>query len=114
MADTGNALVRLITAASRVEFRAPPMPGIKPRFDAETFGRQPLLWPVAPMEGPHEIAGTMGEARGTECGARGAGLAGDPGPVEHPHPYVPRAEVGDRVWQRASSLVRKAARIGPS
>ena len=74
VADTGNALVRLISATSRLEFRAPPMPGINPRFDREGFGRQPLLWPVAPMEGPHEIAGTMGEARGTDAERLHAGI----------------------------------------
>ncbi len=74
VADTGNALVRLIAATSRFEFRAPPIPGINPRFDRETFGRQPLLWPVAPMDGPHEIAGTMGEARGTDAERLHAGI----------------------------------------
>lgn len=67
VADTGNALVRLVVAASQLEFRPPPPPGIDPRFDAGAFGRQPLLWPVPPMHGPHEIAGTMGEARGTDA-----------------------------------------------
>ena len=33
-------------------------------FTGFEFGLQPLLWPVAPLEGPHEIAGTLGEARG--------------------------------------------------
>ena len=74
VADTGNALVRLIAATSRFEFRAPPIPGINPPFDRETFGRQPLLWPVAPMDGPHEIAGTMGEARGTDAERLHAGV----------------------------------------
>ncbi len=67
VADTGNSLIRLVVAASLHDFRPPPRPGIHPRFDTETFGLQPLLWPVPPMEGPHEIAGTMGEARGTDA-----------------------------------------------
>jgi hypothetical protein len=37
-----------------------------PAFDAGTFGLEPLLWPIAPMDGPYEIAGTHGEARGGE------------------------------------------------
>ncbi|MDQ3487284.1 MAG: gluconolaconase [Acidobacteriota bacterium] len=74
VADTGNALIRLVTAASQLEFRPPPRPGIAPHFDAEAFGREPLLWPVAPMEGPHEIAGTMGEARGSDAGRLHAGV----------------------------------------
>lgn len=47
-----------------VLFPPTPMPVPAPAFDAEAFARVPLLWPVAPLEGPHEIAGTFGEARG--------------------------------------------------
>ena len=43
---------------------SPPPPRVTPAFDAEAFARTPLLWPVAPLEGPHEVAGTFGEARG--------------------------------------------------
>ena len=68
--DAGNALVRLVAASSRLELRPPASPLIVPRFDAERFGRAPLLWPVAPLEGPHEIAGTLGEARGGEGAER--------------------------------------------
>lgn len=64
IADTGNALLRLVAATSRLELRLPASPHINPRFDAERFGVHRLLWPVTPMSGPHEIAGTMGEARG--------------------------------------------------
>ncbi len=64
VADAGNALIRLVSAPARLEFRAPPAPRIEPRFDVEAFRAQPLVWPVAPIEGPHEIAGTVGEARG--------------------------------------------------
>src|SRR5919199_4042980 len=46
------------------------MPHINPEFDVRGFAWQPLLWPLDPMEGPHEIAGTMGEARGGEGGER--------------------------------------------
>jgi sugar lactone lactonase YvrE len=67
VADTGNALIRLVAANSQLELRPPPPPGIAPRFDAEAFSAQPLLWPVEPMAGPHEIAGTMGEARGSDA-----------------------------------------------
>jgi sugar lactone lactonase YvrE len=64
VADAGNALLRLVAAPSRIEFRAPPAPAIDPQFDVEAFRALPLVWPVAPVEGPHEIAGTVGEARG--------------------------------------------------
>ena len=66
VADNGNALIRLVAAESRLELRTPAPPWIAPRFDADTFRRYPLLWPVSPMEGPHEVAGTLGEARGGE------------------------------------------------
>ena len=74
VADTGNALIRLVVAAARLELRPPPPPGISPHFDTSSFGVQPLLWPVAPMEGPHEIAGTMGEARGSDAERLHAGV----------------------------------------
>jgi sugar lactone lactonase YvrE len=70
VADAGNALVRLVAARSQMDFRAPPSPRMAPRFDAEAFRWRPLLWPIDPMEGPHEIAGTMGEARGGEGSER--------------------------------------------
>ena len=64
VADSRNALVRLVAAASRMPLRAPAAPRIDPRFDPEAFALDGLLWPVAPMEGPFEITGTLGEARG--------------------------------------------------
>jgi sugar lactone lactonase YvrE len=74
VADSGNAVIRLVAAAATFEFRPPPPPGISPHFDTASFAVQPLLWPVAPMEGPHEIAGTMGEARGTDAERLHAGV----------------------------------------
>jgi sugar lactone lactonase YvrE len=68
--DSGNALVRLVAAQSRMEWRAPASPQIAPHFDVERFAWQPLLWPIDPMEERHEIAGTMGEARGGQGGER--------------------------------------------
>jgi hypothetical protein len=44
----------------------PPAPGINPAFDADAFARVPMLWPLAPMDGPFEITGTLGEPRGPE------------------------------------------------
>src|SRR6185503_6406661 len=68
--DGGNALVRLAGAASQGGWPPPPSPRIDPEFDFDRFALQPLLWPVDPMDGPHEIAGTLGEARGGEGGER--------------------------------------------
>jgi hypothetical protein len=39
-------------------------------FDRDAFMRIPLLWPVPPLDGPHEVAGTHGEARGAEGSER--------------------------------------------
>ena len=70
VADAGNALVRLVAARSQTGPRLPASPFIAPQFDDETFGRTPLLWPATPMDGPHEVAGTLGEARGGEGSER--------------------------------------------
>ena len=66
VADSGNALVRLLAARGRGDLRPPASTRISPRFDAAAFAARPVLWPVQPMEGPHEVAGTMGESRGGE------------------------------------------------
>jgi murein DD-endopeptidase MepM/ murein hydrolase activator NlpD len=64
VADAGNAYLRTVTAVSRSGAELPWSPLASPHFDEEAFARTPLLWPVSPMDGPHEIAGTIGEARG--------------------------------------------------
>ncbi len=68
VADSVNALVRVVAAPGRTGFRPPASPRLAPRFDAERFAWVPLLWPLDPMAGSHEIAGTMGEARGEAAG----------------------------------------------
>jgi hypothetical protein len=70
VADADNALVRLVRAADTGEARLPASPLIAPRFDERAFEQRPLLWPVDPLEGPHEVAGTLGEARGSEGSER--------------------------------------------
>ena len=65
VADAGNAYLRAVTAVSRSSAELPWSPLAAPRFDEEAFARTPLLWPVSPMDGPHEVAGTIGEARGS-------------------------------------------------
>jgi murein DD-endopeptidase MepM/ murein hydrolase activator NlpD/sugar lactone lactonase YvrE len=69
-ADAGNGAIRLIAARSRLPLLLPPSPLFHPGFDRDAFARTPLLWPVTPMDGPHEVAGTMGEARGAEGAER--------------------------------------------
>jgi sugar lactone lactonase YvrE len=68
--DPRNALIRLVAARSRVELRPPAPPEIEPAFDVETFASRPMLWPLAPMEGPFEVTGTLGEPRGGEGSER--------------------------------------------
>jgi len=70
VADTGNALVRAVAAPARLPLLPPASARVHPRFDVEAFREHSLLWPVAPMDVPHEIAGTLGEARGTEGAER--------------------------------------------
>jgi sugar lactone lactonase YvrE/murein DD-endopeptidase MepM/ murein hydrolase activator NlpD len=66
VADAGNALVRGITATSQAGLQPPTSPAIRPRFDADAFALSPLLWPLAPLSDPHEVAGSFGEVRGDQ------------------------------------------------
>ncbi|MGI8672675.1 MAG: gluconolaconase [Luteitalea sp.] len=70
VADAGNALVRLVAPPAWRTTLPPSSPGIAPAFDDQQFARTPLIWPVAPLEGPHEVAGTFGEARGEQGSER--------------------------------------------
>ena len=70
VADAGNALVRIAAAPSRLPLLPPASARVDPRFPIEPFQRHAVLWPVAPMDAPHEIAGTLGEARGAEGSER--------------------------------------------
>jgi sugar lactone lactonase YvrE len=72
--DAGNALVRLVAEPSRLGLEPPASPRVQPAFDVEDFRRLPLLWPVGPLDGPHEIAGTLGEARGEGAERLHAGI----------------------------------------
>jgi len=68
VADTGNGLVRVLDLPVRLQSWPPAPPGLRTGFDASLFARVPLVWPLDPQEGPHEIAGTMGEPRGNPGG----------------------------------------------
>jgi sugar lactone lactonase YvrE len=70
VADSGNALLRLVYARRHGPVELPASPLIAPEFDPDDFARIALLWPIDPLEGPHEIAGTLGEARGGEGSER--------------------------------------------
>jgi hypothetical protein len=68
--DSRNALVRVVVARADPQISLPASPRIRPQFDVEEFESEPLLWPIDPMEGPFEITGTLGEARGGEGAER--------------------------------------------
>jgi sugar lactone lactonase YvrE len=66
--DAGNRMLRRLDPAGRDEAKPPSMPGLRPGFDVAQFGETPILWPLDPQGGPHEVAGTVGEARGNPGG----------------------------------------------
>lgn len=111
--DPRNALVRLVAARSRLELRPPASPRLNPRFDAEAFAWAPLLWPIDPMEGPFEITGTLGEARGGEGAERfHAGVdvhAPEGTPVRAVHDGI----VASPVATGEFGTLNESVRIGP-
>ncbi len=68
VADAGNALLRVLDLPERIGGWLPAPPRRHPGFDLERFARAPLVWPVEPQDGPHEVAGTLGEPRGNPGG----------------------------------------------
>jgi sugar lactone lactonase YvrE len=74
VADSGNGFVRTVTATTLAEATPPSAPVTVPAFDTSAFRSKPLLWPLEPLYGPFEIAGTLGEARGPDAGRFHAGI----------------------------------------
>lgn len=70
VADAGNGLLRVLADPAHRDERPPVSPRLMPAFDAEAFAHVPLLWPVPPFDGPHEVAGTHGERRGADGAER--------------------------------------------
>ena len=71
VADAGNYLLRRVTPAGLYAPQAPrsplaPVPGLPTR----SLALRPLPWPVDPQFEWHELAGNMGEARGSLSDAR--------------------------------------------
>lgn len=110
--DRRNALVRLVAARSQLTLR-PPAPPLTPRFDVEAFDSMPVLWPFAPLEGPFEITGTLGEPRGGEGSERfHAGL--DIHAVEGTPVHVVRdGVVVDPLAIDGVGTLNESIRIGP-
>jgi hypothetical protein len=99
VADTGNALVRQLAAPSGETAVPPASPLLVPRFELEAFSWQPMLWPLEPLEGPFEIAGTLGEARGAGAERFHSGLD-------------VRADQGTRVVALREGVVETAVATG--
>jgi DNA-binding beta-propeller fold protein YncE len=68
VADAGNRMIRALDHHWSGLQPGPAPDTLSPGFDWNEFARVPLLWPLDPQEGPHEVAGTLGEARGNPGG----------------------------------------------
>ena len=67
-ADAGNRMIRLLDLPAPAMAMRPAPPGLTGGFDLTRFAALPLIWPLEPQGGPHEVAGTFGEARGNPGG----------------------------------------------
>lgn len=113
VADARNALIRMVAAASDLPLGPPAPPRVRPAFDASGFGTAPLLWPLAPMEGPFEITGTLGEPRGGEGGERfhaGIDIHADEGALVR---AVRSATVASPLGAGDFDTLNESVRIGP-
>ena len=68
VADAGNRMIRLLDVPAPAMAMRPAPPGLTGGFDLARFAALPLIWPLEPQGGPHEVAGTFGEARGNPGG----------------------------------------------
>ena len=109
--DRLNGLVRLVAARSQFDVR--PGPPLDPRFDTDAFDRTLLLWPFAPIEGPFEVTGTLGEPRGGDGSERfHAGL--DVHAVEGtPVSIVRDGVIDDPLATSSFGTLNESVRIGP-
>lgn len=69
VADSGNRLIRLFDLPERLGAWPPRPPDPPFRAEPGAVSQPPLLWPLEPQDGPHEIAGTLGEPRGNPGGS---------------------------------------------
>jgi sugar lactone lactonase YvrE len=67
-ADAGNRMIRLLDLPAPAMAMRPAPPGLTGGFDLARFAALPVIWPLEPQGGPHEVAGTFGEARGNPGG----------------------------------------------
>ena len=87
VADAGNYLIRRIAPPGLPPVSPPRSPfAPSPGFPVETLRVRVLPWPLDPQYAWHEVAGTMGEARGSPTSARerfhaGVDVQADPGTI---------------------------------
>ena len=110
--DRRNGVVRRVTAVSQQELRVP-APPLRPTFDAEAFDRAPLLWPFAPLDGPFEVTGTLGEPRGTEGSERFHAGLDVYAPEGTPVRIVRASAVDDPLSAGDFGSLSESVRIGP-
>lgn len=111
--DATNALLRLVVASSQRDLRLPPSPWVAPAWDVETFSQAPMLWPFDPREGPFEVTGTMGEARGGTTGNRfhaGLDVSADEGTSVY---ALREGVVASPTALSAFDTISESVRIGP-
>ena len=71
IADAGNFLLRRVAPVGLYAPEPPRSPlAPAPGLPAASLSARPLPWPVDPQFEPHELAGNMGEARGSMTDAR--------------------------------------------
>jgi hypothetical protein len=112
VADRQNGLVRMVEALSQLALPVP-APPLQPGFDREAFDRHPLLWPFAPMEGPFEITGTLGETRGGEGSERFHAGLDIQAPEGTPVRIVRDATSRDPLPISSFDTINESVRIGP-
>ena len=110
--DRRNGLVRMVEALSQLELRVP-APPLEPGFDPHAFDRRPLLWPFAPMEGPFEVTGTLGETRGAEGSERFHAGLDIQSPEGAPVHIVRDATSDDPLPINSFDTINESVRIGP-
>ena len=113
VADTRNALIRLVGAPARLGLRPASSPRISPEFDVEAFARKPLLWPLGPMDGPYELTGTLGEIRGGEGSERFHAGLDVHAPQGAPVRVVRAAVVTAAIPANDFGTLNESVRIGP-
>ena len=117
VADAGNYVVRRIAPPGLYAPDAPRSPlAPAPGFSRGDLGHAPLFWPVDPQFEPHEVAGTMGEPRGTTGGDRrdrfhaGIDIRADHGSIVR---AVRRGKVDRPVGAQGYGSLNESLSVGP-